>query len=274
MGDEVKITVIATGFRDQMPERRARMLTVEEAPLISVPVMSLDSWMHETGPAVEAATARFLSQVEDDEKAAEQVRGPIYIRSEATERRELEEDQFFSSHEQLVAERLIVEKVAASAAVENEPVFVPAMNGRNGNGFHHDGPAVENESNFETEHVLPRPKFAELAEEPAQYAVAKGVRGWRIRERFERGGCGGGADRSACDVVRGGGGGRAARPGCAGVYAEATVLRRNVIWWRASLIEKDSSGGRRSQIVRAFCTWAQARTLQLKPVGFKLIHYG
>jgi len=26
MGDEVKITVIATGFRDQMPERRARML--------------------------------------------------------------------------------------------------------------------------------------------------------------------------------------------------------------------------------------------------------
>ena len=33
MGDEVKITVIATGFRDQMPERRARMLNVEEAPL-------------------------------------------------------------------------------------------------------------------------------------------------------------------------------------------------------------------------------------------------
>ena len=30
MGDEVKITVIATGFRDQMPERRARMLDVEE----------------------------------------------------------------------------------------------------------------------------------------------------------------------------------------------------------------------------------------------------
>src|ERR1700761_3895397 len=30
LGDEVKITVIATGFRDQMPERRARMLNVEE----------------------------------------------------------------------------------------------------------------------------------------------------------------------------------------------------------------------------------------------------
>ena len=27
----MKITVIATGFRDQMPERRARMLSVEES---------------------------------------------------------------------------------------------------------------------------------------------------------------------------------------------------------------------------------------------------
>ena len=37
MGEEVKITVIATGFRDQMPERRARMLSVEETPVVSVP---------------------------------------------------------------------------------------------------------------------------------------------------------------------------------------------------------------------------------------------
>jgi cell division protein FtsZ len=47
MGDEVKITVIATGFRDQMPERRARMLTVEESPVISVPVLSSETWMRE-----------------------------------------------------------------------------------------------------------------------------------------------------------------------------------------------------------------------------------
>src|SRR5580700_9696221 len=79
MGDEVKITVIATGFRDQMPERRARMLTVEETPLISVPVMSMESWMHETGPAVEAATARFLSQVEEEENVGEIVKEPIPI---------------------------------------------------------------------------------------------------------------------------------------------------------------------------------------------------
>lgn len=48
MGDEVKITVIATGFRDQMPERRARMLNVEEAPVISVPVVAPDNWMRES----------------------------------------------------------------------------------------------------------------------------------------------------------------------------------------------------------------------------------
>ncbi len=51
MGEEVKITVIATGFGDQMPERRARMLNVEEAPVVSVPVavpvVSPDIWMRE-----------------------------------------------------------------------------------------------------------------------------------------------------------------------------------------------------------------------------------
>ena len=47
MGDEVKITVIATGFRDQMPERRARMLNVEETPVVSVPVVAPGNWMRE-----------------------------------------------------------------------------------------------------------------------------------------------------------------------------------------------------------------------------------
>ena len=68
MGDEVKITVIATGFRDQMPERRARMLNVEEMPVISVPVMPTDSWMREKAPVVPAAppAPRFMSEDDDD----------------------------------------------------------------------------------------------------------------------------------------------------------------------------------------------------------------
>jgi cell division protein FtsZ len=68
MGDEVKITVIATGFRDQMPERRARMLSVEEVPVVSVPVMASENWMREAvqvaAPAG-AGPARFLSEQED-----------------------------------------------------------------------------------------------------------------------------------------------------------------------------------------------------------------
>jgi cell division protein FtsZ len=66
MGDEVKITVIATGFRDQMPERRARMLNVEELPVITVPVLPAENWMREKAPPAPPAP-RFMSEDEDGE---------------------------------------------------------------------------------------------------------------------------------------------------------------------------------------------------------------
>ncbi len=74
MGDEVKITVIATGFRDQMPERRARMLNVEELPVVSVPVVAADAWMREKAPAAPPAPAppRFMSE-EDEEESSDSV---------------------------------------------------------------------------------------------------------------------------------------------------------------------------------------------------------
>src|SRR6201997_3905928 len=72
MEDEVKITVIATGFRDQSPERRARMLNVEALPVVSVPVMS-GHWLREAAPVAAAPAEpprpRFLS--EDDEPVEE-----------------------------------------------------------------------------------------------------------------------------------------------------------------------------------------------------------
>ena len=90
MGDEVKITVIATGFRDQMPERRARMLSVDEpqvvspvsvppvsVPLVSVPVVAPENWLREQGAAKTApepeprnapAPLRFMSDTEDQQK--------------------------------------------------------------------------------------------------------------------------------------------------------------------------------------------------------------
>jgi cell division protein FtsZ len=82
MADEVKITVIATGFRDQMPARRARMLDVENIPVVSVPVMATESWMQEGGvpvvkmsppPVIEFVAPapppapRFLSEDEEPE---------------------------------------------------------------------------------------------------------------------------------------------------------------------------------------------------------------
>ena len=72
MGDEVKITVIATGFRDQMPERRARMLEIASTPVVSVPIMEPGSWMEDSrrdGAIPEVAqkpTLRFQSEVETD----------------------------------------------------------------------------------------------------------------------------------------------------------------------------------------------------------------
>jgi len=81
MGDDVKITVIATGFRDQMmPERRARMLSVEEAPVVSVPLVAVpvelpNNWLNEkksaTAPAQAAPPAppalpRFKSEEENE----------------------------------------------------------------------------------------------------------------------------------------------------------------------------------------------------------------
>ena len=72
MGDEVKITVIATGFRDQMPERRARMLNVEEMPVVSVPVVAADAWMREKPPVPPPAPPppRFMSEEEDEESGS------------------------------------------------------------------------------------------------------------------------------------------------------------------------------------------------------------
>jgi cell division protein FtsZ len=77
MGDDVKITVIATGFRDQMPERRARMLNVEDAPVISVPVVASGTWMREPEPA--PAAPRFMSEEEEISGAEE----PIFFASAA-----------------------------------------------------------------------------------------------------------------------------------------------------------------------------------------------
>jgi len=82
MGEDVKLTVIATGFRDQMPERRARMLNVEtepisQSPTINVPLEATDNWLSEqqSAPALEdekpEEPPRFQSQDEEEDMSAE-----------------------------------------------------------------------------------------------------------------------------------------------------------------------------------------------------------
>ncbi len=71
MGEEVKITVIATGFRDQMPERRARMLSVEETPVVSVPVVAPNNWMGESEPEPARQPARFMSEEQEAAESGE-----------------------------------------------------------------------------------------------------------------------------------------------------------------------------------------------------------
>ncbi len=79
MGEEVKITVIATGFRDQMPERRARMLSVEEAPVVSVPVVAPETWLRDAAPQPgrQPVRARFMSQDEEEEEMSDDSETPV-----------------------------------------------------------------------------------------------------------------------------------------------------------------------------------------------------
>jgi cell division protein FtsZ len=127
MGDEVKITVIATGFRDQMPERRARMLTLEDVPVTTVPVVSSENWLAEPSqpPAPEPGPPRFKSEDEDIEVEPMEEAEPV----------------FFSASR----------PVAANIPVAPTPVATAAK--------------IETES--DPLEALARPRFAEMAEEPA-----------------------------------------------------------------------------------------------------------
>jgi len=133
MGEEVKITVIATGFRDQMPERRARMLTVEEAPVVSVPVVAAETWLREAEPepARQPAPARFMSEDEDDEPVKRD-------------------------------EPLVYSAASPTVATAVNVVSAPARSA--------EATPVERQVVHEMDDMPARPQFQELAEEPADAA--------------------------------------------------------------------------------------------------------
>jgi cell division protein FtsZ len=167
MGEEVKITVIATGFREQMPERRARMLTVEEAPVVSVPLASIPlvasgNWLGDPP----AAPPRFLSDDEEDtEMAVELDKSGKLNEPEGMEGlKEKEKSEFFSAPPPF-SEPAGTEPAnawpASAAAPRDEAAAVFQPEAR-----------IQPEKRNEPEEVEmaaqpARPKFAELSEEPA-----------------------------------------------------------------------------------------------------------
>jgi cell division protein FtsZ len=153
MGDDVKITVIATGFRDQMPERRARMLDVASTPVVSVPVVAPDSWMKE--PAV--APLRFMSEVEEDEtqEATLQAWKPSEPTAESIAIIEAEPAGMMAAATGVAVAPMPAETAAQPAALvsDSEPSPLREFAGRFA-----ETPEVA---------VAPaRPRFAELAEAP------------------------------------------------------------------------------------------------------------
>jgi cell division protein FtsZ len=144
MGEEVKITVIATGFRDQLPERRARMLSIDAAavvstpedsvPLTSVPLIAtnpvaesaVEQGNSATNPVAPPAPPRFLSEEEEED---------------FEESLEPEAEPFFSDPE----------PVAQEPAAVAQPYVEPVLSGPD---------------DFERMSQPARPKFAELMEEP------------------------------------------------------------------------------------------------------------
>jgi cell division protein FtsZ len=145
MGDEVKITVIATGFRDQMPERRARMLNVEESPIISVPVFTAENWMRETAPAPAQSAVQGAAQQAEPAHLAAVKPEPVYAAPESVEEPVPALVPRFMSE---VEEAPTARPEPIHAAVTAASVHVEAF-----------------DRMFEEESR--RPRFAELAEDPA-----------------------------------------------------------------------------------------------------------
>ena len=139
MGDDVKITVIATGFRDQMPERRSRMLDVAATPVVSVPVVAPNTWMKEANPA----PLRFMSEVEEEaEPAWEEAPEPVA--------------------ESAVA---VAEAVAVVSTVAVRETQAPETPAREANPLEEFGGRFSHQP--ETSAAPTRPRFAELNEAPA-----------------------------------------------------------------------------------------------------------
>jgi cell division protein FtsZ len=124
MGDEVKITVIATGFKQDMPERRARMIAESMMPAADyeVPIRTRSVG----GRAVEQPP-RFASEEREMAAAAPPAQqiAPARMEALASAVRELDEQLALDADEE-VAPEITPEEARGHAQVEPELLPVPA----------------------------------------------------------------------------------------------------------------------------------------------------
>ena len=147
MGEEVKITVIATGFRDQMPERRARMLSVEESPVVHVPLTPppIATVPIASAPATSVPVEEPSNWFDDQKAAAEPAPPPAPPRFKSEEEDPESGQPFFFSSSRPA--------VATTVTVAASPSVAPAES--------QSAPPQEDD---EGEFAWPaRPKFEELA---------------------------------------------------------------------------------------------------------------
>jgi cell division protein FtsZ len=164
MGDDVKITVIATGFRDQNQERRKRLLDVAETQVLSEPEdsgpiasVSLVSASPVSAPPASAPLPP-LPQAESGNWPSEPQPDPILTPAAPprflSQEEEPEEEQEATVEQDDAGEPAYYSSSAAEVAPERS-----------------ESVASEPERTYQIEEPEPalpayRPKFAELAEEP------------------------------------------------------------------------------------------------------------
>jgi len=126
MGDEVKITVIATGFKQDMPERRARMLSESMMPAADyeVPIRT-----RSVGGRAAEAPALFASEEREMEQAAPlapaQQIAPARMEALAAAVRDLDEQLGLDAEDDDVAPEPTAELEVAGRISRVEPELVP-----------------------------------------------------------------------------------------------------------------------------------------------------
>jgi cell division protein FtsZ len=117
MGDEVKITVIATGFKQDMPERRARMLSESLSPVADYQVPIRSRGRGPEAPAMFASEERELRQAGQLPEASK----PEPVMELTAE----DEPEVETESDELEVGLNEAEEVVAEAEVESAPELVP-----------------------------------------------------------------------------------------------------------------------------------------------------